>query len=211
MLIEDGDERIELQPSFDQAHNLSNLLAAVAAARAVGHTPRGGLEVDFSAMRGQRERLPGGVLLIDDCYNANPMSMRAAIDDLVATAPARRVAVLGDMLELGPEGIGLHREVGAHAARQGIDLLVTVGPLAAEMAVGFGGEARALKDAAAAAKQLPGLLREGDTVLLKASRGVGLESVAVALRGAAGRPGEGAAPSAPGLAVLASPPTPGQR
>ena len=73
-------------------------------------------------------------MLINDCYNANPMSMRAALDDLAETAPGRRVAVLGDMLELGPEERRFHREIGAHAAARGVDVLVTVGPLAAEMA-----------------------------------------------------------------------------
>ncbi|MGO9488910.1 MAG: UDP-N-acetylmuramoyl-tripeptide--D-alanyl-D-alanine ligase [Solirubrobacteraceae bacterium] len=197
-------EQIELRPSFDQAHNLSNLLAAVAAARALGNTPTGRLEVDFSAMRGQRIRLARGVLLIDDCYNANPMSMRAAIDDLAAVPAPRRVAVLGDMLELGPAGVDLHREIGAHARERGIDLLVTVGPLAAEMAAPFAGRVHSLPDAAAAAEALPGLLREGDAVLLKGSRGVGLERAAAALREAGG----GRAGEAPGLAGIA---VPGQR
>ena len=69
-------------------------------------------------------------MLINDCYNANPMSMRAAIDDLAATAPGRRVAVLGDMLELGGRVARFHREIGAYAAAQGVELLVTVGALA---------------------------------------------------------------------------------
>ena len=132
-MIDDDGERIELRPSFAQAHNLRNLLAAVAAARALGYTPRGRLDVRFSAMRGQREELAGGVVLVADCYNANPMSMRAAIDDLAETADARRVAVLGDMLELGPEAPRLHAEIGAHAQARGVELLVTVGPLADEM------------------------------------------------------------------------------
>ncbi len=175
--IEHDGVRIELQPSFTQAYNLRNLLAAVAAARALGYTPRGGLDVRFSAMRGQREELPGGVVLVADCYNANPMSMRAAIDDLAATAPARRVAVLGDMLELGPDAPRLHREIGEHAGAQGVGLLVTVGALAAEMRAGFDGESHAVPDAQAAAELVPGLLREEDTVLVKGSRGVGLELV----------------------------------
>jgi UDP-N-acetylmuramoyl-tripeptide--D-alanyl-D-alanine ligase len=184
--IDAGGERIELEPSFAQAHNLRNLLAAVAAARALGVRPSGPLEVSFSEMRGQRSELPSGVMLIDDCYNANPMSMRAALEDLAAsgrgTAPTRRVAVLGDMLELGPQARALHREIGEHARRSGVELLVTVGPLAAEMAAGFAGESRALPDAAAAAETVPALVRPGDTVLVKGSRGVGLERVAAALR-----------------------------
>jgi UDP-N-acetylmuramoyl-tripeptide--D-alanyl-D-alanine ligase len=191
VVIAHEGEEIELRPSFGQAHNLSNLLAAVAAARALGHTPQGPLEVEFSAMRGQRSKLPGGVLLIDDCYNANPMSMSAAIEDLAETPAARRVAVLGDMLELGPGAAELHREIGSRARAAGLDVLVTVGPLAAEMAAAFGGEALSLADARAAAARVPGLVRDGDAVLVKASRGVGLERVAAALReaGAGGRSG----------------------
>ncbi len=184
VLIGASGQELRLHPSFEQAHHLSNLLAAVAAARALGHTPSGPLEVVFSAMRGQRAEVGGGVLMIDDCYNANPMSMRAAIDDLTETARGRPVAVLGDMLELGPEAARLHREIGRHARARGVELLVSVGTLAAEIAEGFAGESRSVPDASAAAELVPGLLRGGDTVLLKASRGVGLERVAEALRGA---------------------------
>jgi UDP-N-acetylmuramoyl-tripeptide--D-alanyl-D-alanine ligase len=203
VLIVHGEDAIELRPSFSQAHNLRNLLAAVAAARALGYTPRGRVDVRFSAMRGQREQLSGGVLLIDDCYNANPMSMAAAIDDLAETTGARRVAVLGDMLELGPDGPRLHRELGAHAAAKGVELLVTVGPLAAEMGREIAGTVYAAPDAKAAAQLLPGLLREGDTVLVKGSRGVGLERVCERLRGdsrrAAPRAGEDRAHLAGGV------------
>jgi UDP-N-acetylmuramoyl-tripeptide--D-alanyl-D-alanine ligase len=183
-------EEIVLWPSFRQRHNLLNLLAAVAAARALGHTPGGALEVSFSAMRGQLRELAGGVLVIDDCYNANPMSMRAAIDDLAETAPGRRVAILGDMLELGPQATRLHRELGEHAQASGVGLLVTVGPLAAEMRGGFSGESHALADAHAAAELVPELLRDGDTVLVKGSRGVGLEHVTATLAERRARPAE---------------------
>jgi UDP-N-acetylmuramoyl-tripeptide--D-alanyl-D-alanine ligase len=185
VVIAAGTERLTLRPSFAQPHNLSNLLAAVAAARALGVSPEGRLDVRFSALRGERITLPGAITLVNDCYNANPMSMRAAIDDLAETAPARKVAVLGDMLELGPEaGPGLHREVAEHAAARGVELLVTVGPLAAAMAgEAFGGEIHSVPDADAAAELLGVLLREGDTVLVKGSRGVGLERVAQALAG----------------------------
>ncbi|HSZ13494.1 MAG TPA: UDP-N-acetylmuramoyl-tripeptide--D-alanyl-D-alanine ligase [Solirubrobacteraceae bacterium] len=187
VLICHGETEIELRPSFSQAHNLSNLLAAVAAARALGYTPRGRVEVLFSAMRGQRIELAGGVVLVADCYNANPMSMRAAIDDLAEAACARRVAVLGDMLELGPQGVRMHREVGAYARDRGVELLVTVGPLAAELREDFGGESYATPDAQAAGELVGGLLREGDVVLVKGSRGVGLERVIERLGGDSAR------------------------
>ena len=131
---------ITLRPSFSQSHNLRNLLAAVAAARALGVTPAGRLEVELSALRGERIALADGIVLINDCYNANPMSMRAALDDLAESAPARRVAVLGDMLELGAEERRLHREIGTHAQARGVELLLTVGPLAGEMGDGLEGE-----------------------------------------------------------------------
>ncbi len=183
-----GGEEIVLKASFGQAYNLRNLLAAVAAARALGVTPGGEVTVRFSALRGERVRLGERIVLIDDCYNANPMSMRAAIDDLAETAPGRRVAVLGDMLELGPGELGYHREIGAHAARRGVEVLVTVGPLAAEMAGAFAsegaGEVYSVPGAPAAAELLAQRLVPGDTVLVKGSRGVGLERVAQTLAAA---------------------------
>ena len=107
-----------LELPFASAHMRSNALAALAAARAVGADPSGMLDVALSAMRGQRIELPGPVVVIEDCYNANPMSMRAALDDLAASATGRRVAVLGDMLELGRDELRYHAEIGAHAARR---------------------------------------------------------------------------------------------
>ena len=187
VVIAAASQRIRLRPSFAQPHNLSNLLAAVAVAKALGVTPGGELDVRFSALRGERVALGGGIVLVNDCYNANPMSMRAAIDDLTETAPGRRLAVLGDMLELGAEmGPDLHREVAEYAAERGVDVLVTVGPLAAEMTQAFGGEAHSVSDAGAAGELLEGLMREGDTVLVKGSRGVGLERVAQVLRSGRG-------------------------
>jgi UDP-N-acetylmuramoyl-tripeptide--D-alanyl-D-alanine ligase len=158
------------------AHMQLNAAAALAAARAVGVEPHGLVEVTLSELRGQRIELPGGVTVVNDCYNANPMSMRAALTDLAATAPGRRVAVLGDMLELGPESGRFHAEIGDHARSAGVDLLVTVGPRAAAMQ----GD-HAVADAAEAAAIVPELLEGGDTVLVKASRGVGLEVVAESL------------------------------
>jgi UDP-N-acetylmuramoyl-tripeptide--D-alanyl-D-alanine ligase len=168
------------------AHMRFNALAALAAARAVGVEPTGRLEVALSELRGERRELAGGVVVIDDCYNANPMSMRAALDDLAVSAtmltpPTRRVAVLGDMLELGPDEVRFHEEIGAHAGAVGVDLLVTVGPLAAAMGPAFGGETIAVDRAADVLGALRPLLAPGDTVLVKASRGVGLEVVAQGL------------------------------
>jgi UDP-N-acetylmuramoyl-tripeptide--D-alanyl-D-alanine ligase len=162
------------------AHMHRNALAALAAARAVGVQPTGYLQVAVTELRGERLDLPGGIVVVNDCYNANPMSMRAALDDLAASAPetGRRIAVLGDMLELGSQEERFHQEIGAHARATGVDLLVTVGPRAAAMGPAFGGAVEHVADAAAAAELLPSLLQAGDTVLVKGSRGVGLEVVA---------------------------------
>jgi UDP-N-acetylmuramoyl-tripeptide--D-alanyl-D-alanine ligase len=178
--------RITLEVSFEQAHLRRNLLAAVAAASAVGVVPEGRLQLVLSRGRGERVAVPGGVTMIDDCYNANPMSMRAALEDLAATAAReehpRTVAVLGDMLELGPSERQFHRQVGEQANAAGVDLLVTVGPRAAAICERFAGTVHSVADAAEAAALVPGLLDAGDVVLIKGSRGVGLELVCAALR-----------------------------
>jgi UDP-N-acetylmuramoyl-tripeptide--D-alanyl-D-alanine ligase len=144
--------------------------------------PEGRVDVRFSALRGEHVQLPGGAVVINDCYNANPLSMRAALDDLSLQEPARRrVAVLGDMLELGADEREHHRQIGAYAASSRVDVLVTVGPLAAEMGARFEGEVHAVADARAAARLARELVQPGDVVLVKGSRGVGLEVVAEAL------------------------------
>ena len=181
-----GSDRHELELPFDSRHNLLNTLAAVAAARAVGVRPSGPVDVRFGALRGERVALAHGATVINDCYNANPLSMRAALDDLAMQEPAgRRVAVLGDMLELGPGEREHHAEIGAYAASAGVELLIAVGPRSAAMLDRYDGVARAVPDAAAAAALARELVKPGDVVLVKASRGVGLEVVADAL--AAGR------------------------
>jgi UDP-N-acetylmuramoyl-tripeptide--D-alanyl-D-alanine ligase len=181
-IVRFGDEPLPdgLELPFTSAHMLRNARAAVAAARAIGVEPSGRIEVALSAMRGQRIELPGPIIVVNDCYNANPMSMRAALDDLAVSANGRRVAVLGDMLELGPDELRFHADIGDHARADGVDLLVTVGPLARAMR----GD-HAVETAAEAAALVRELVRPGDTVLVKASRGVGLEVVAEALQEAA--------------------------
>jgi UDP-N-acetylmuramoyl-tripeptide--D-alanyl-D-alanine ligase len=175
--------RVELSVPFTARHQLVNLLAAVAAAQAVGVEPSGEVEVSFGALRGEHLTLPSGVVVINDCYNANPLSMRAALDDLATQAPSggRRVAVLGDMLELGAGEAEEHRALGAYAASSGVDVLVAVGPLSSSMPSTFGGESHRAADAVSAAAVVADLVRPGDVVLVKASRGIGLETVAEAL------------------------------
>ena len=177
----------DLELPFSSRHMRLNALAALAAARAAGVEPGGRLQVELSALRGQRIELPGPVLVIDDCYNANPMSMRAALDDLAASAApsGRRVAVLGDMLELGDQEQRFHAEIGDYATRHGIDVLVTVGPRAVAMAGAFRGLLYVTADAAEATGVVRDIVKPGDTVLVKGSRGVGLEVVAQGLQAAA--------------------------
>jgi UDP-N-acetylmuramoyl-tripeptide--D-alanyl-D-alanine ligase len=188
-----------LEVPFRQAHLRRNLLPAAAAALAVGVVPSGRVALELTAGRGQHVALPGGVTLIDGCYNANPMSTRAALEDLEQTATrtpgARSVAVLGDMRELGPTERDFHLELGEEATRSGVELLVTVGPLAAAMAERYDGEVRTLPDAATAAEVVPELVRPGDIVLVKGSLAVGLEAVcrALSVRDAAGVPGAASA------------------
>ncbi len=174
--------RVELEVPFTSRHQLVNLLSAVAAAQAVGVEPSGRVDVSFGALRGEHVALPSGAVVINDCYNANPLSMRAALDDLATQAPqGRRVAVLGDMLELGPEEAAAHRELGEYTASTGVDVLIAVGPLSRSVAEAFGGETHVVADATEAASVAAEIVAPGDIVLVKASRGIGLETVAEAL------------------------------
>jgi UDP-N-acetylmuramoyl-tripeptide--D-alanyl-D-alanine ligase len=167
---------------FASAHMRQNALAALAAVRALGVEPSGLIEVELSKLRGQRLLLEDNVVVINDCYNANPMSMRAALDDLADSASGRTVAVLGDMRELGPDQRRFHAELGAHVREAGVEVLVTVGEMARDAGPPFGGEnLYSLQDAAQAAQQIASIIEPGDTVLIKGSRGVGLEVVAEAL------------------------------
>ena len=184
VLVAIGERRVTLEPHFRSPHLLIDLCAALAAAGALGvAVAAGALDVEFSALRGERLALADGVVVINDCYNANPMSMRAALDELARTAAGRRVAVLGDMLELGErDERRYHRDLGEQAQAAGVALLVTVGERAAWAGESFaGGEHVHVLDAAGAAGLLRSRLAPGDTVLVKGSRGVALERVAQAL------------------------------
>jgi UDP-N-acetylmuramoyl-tripeptide--D-alanyl-D-alanine ligase len=163
---------------FVELHNLDNALAAIAVGVALGFSVEQMADlapgIVFSRLRGELVELPEGAILINDSYNANPISMRAALDHLASLrAGGRRVAVLGEMRELGPDAAAYHREVGEHARRQGVELLIGVGELGTEY-----GPDEQVADAEAAAEALRRSLRPGDAVLVKGSRAVGLELVA---------------------------------
>jgi UDP-N-acetylmuramoyl-tripeptide--D-alanyl-D-alanine ligase len=172
-----GDQ-IELELPFSEPYNLKNTLAAVAAAQAVGVTPSGPVDVRFSSLRGELVELDGGVAVVNDCYNANPMSMRAALDHLAEAPAQRRIAVLGWMAELGPDAERFHREVGAHARALGIDLLIPVGEDAARLyGDAFGGEVEPVATPEEAGRLLERVAQPGDRVLIKGSRSANLERV----------------------------------
>jgi UDP-N-acetylmuramoyl-tripeptide--D-alanyl-D-alanine ligase len=167
--------------NFTAAHQVQNAATALAAFDALGLPRPARVDVDFSRWRGDEGELPGGGLLINDAYNANPVSMRAALTYLVERAEGRRlVAILGDMAELGRTGPQYHREVGAAAVELGIDELLAVG----ELARGYleaGGHGRWVPNVHAALRELDEVVRPGDAVLVKGSRAIGLEAVADAL------------------------------
>lgn len=168
----------EFRFPFTEAHNLDNALAAIAVGVALelplAEMAQRAPGIVFSRLRGELVPLPGDSILINDCYNANPVSMRAALDHLASTEVAgRRIAVLGEMRELGPDAADYHREVGEHARHSGVEHLIGVGELAEAYAPD-----EQVADAAAAAEALSRALGEGDAVLVKGSRAVGLEEVA---------------------------------
>ena len=172
-----GDETLQLEFPFTARHQAQNAAAALLAVRALGlPLPQGRVDVGLSRWRGEESPLPGGGLLINDAYNANPASMRAALEHL-AEHEGRTVAVLGEMAELGPTSPEYHQEIGELVSDLGIDVVLGVG----ELARAYGGEWVA--DAAKAAERAPELVQPGDVVLVKGSRAIGLEIVAEALTG----------------------------
>ena len=192
-----GGRRIPLRLRLAGAHHVLNALAALAAGYMLG----GDIEAmaarlpEFEplAMRGRVVRLKGGAQILDDSYNANPAAVRAALAVLVQSDPGggRRIAVLGDMLELGRAEAALHREIGRAVAASGIDLVLAVGPLSRETAAGAReagfDRIRSMDTAEEAAAQAEREIRPGDLVLVKGSRGIGLDRVVTALQRAFGR------------------------
>jgi UDP-N-acetylmuramoyl-tripeptide--D-alanyl-D-alanine ligase len=167
--------------NFTARHQAQNAAFALAALDALGLPRPSAIDVDFARWRGDEDELPGGGLLINDAYNANPVSMRAALAYLAERAgERRRVAILGDMAELGRTAPEYHREIGEAAAQLGIDELLAVGELARGYLDG-GVPGRWVPNVHEAVRELSEVVRPGDAVLVKASRAVGLEAVAAAL------------------------------
>jgi UDP-N-acetylmuramoyl-tripeptide--D-alanyl-D-alanine ligase len=165
---------------FSEAHNLENALAAVGAGVALGaplaEMADRAANIGFSRFRGERLELGNGIVLVNDCYNANPISMRAALSHLASLEGERRIAVLGEMAELGREAAGYHREIGESARADGIDLLIGVGEPARDYAPD-----ELLGTPEEAAEWLAAQAESGDTILVKGSRSAGLETVAETL------------------------------
>jgi UDP-N-acetylmuramoyl-tripeptide--D-alanyl-D-alanine ligase len=182
-----GDSAVNVRIRAMGTHNIYNALAAAAAAAAAGvslDAVKTGLE-DFLPVAMRSEiRIIRGRTVLTDCYNANPGSMKAALQTLITLRPgARCVAVLGDMLELGEAGAEQHREIGRTAARLGVNAIITLGPLSKHIIEGAS-EAGIPADslfAATSHAEAAGLLakqsRNGDLVLVKGSRGIKMEKI----------------------------------
>jgi UDP-N-acetylmuramoyl-tripeptide--D-alanyl-D-alanine ligase len=179
-LIVTPAERARFHFPFTERHNLTNALAAIGAGVALGapleEMADRAANIGFSRFRGERLELGDGIVLVNDCYNANPVSMRAALEHLVSLRGTRRIAVLGEMAELGPAAAAYHREVGVHARAEGVDLLIGVGEAAREY-----DPDELVGDPAEAAELLAAQLEPGDAILVKGSRSAGLEAVAATL------------------------------
>jgi UDP-N-acetylmuramoyl-tripeptide--D-alanyl-D-alanine ligase len=189
-----GNRELEAFVGIPGAHNAANAAAAAAAAIALGCSDReiveGLADTRPVGRRMRVARLASGVTLVDDCYNANPISMAAALEtlgDLAARGGGRAVAALGDMLELGPESEALHRALGERVARAGVALYAAFGPrsrAAADGAIAAGMPPGAVfhgEDVQALAAFLRERLAPGDVLLVKASRGMQLERLVEAL------------------------------
>jgi UDP-N-acetylmuramoyl-tripeptide--D-alanyl-D-alanine ligase len=179
---------LELELPFTARYQALNALAALHAYASLGlpldRAQTGATEVKLSRWRGEETELPGGGLLVNDAYNANPDAMQAALAHLAERAGDRRkVAILGEMAELGTDAAEYHRRVGEAAGREGVDSLLAVGTLARNYLEGAGGvpEKRWVAGVEEAIAALDEVVRPGDAVLVKASRAVGLEAVAEAI------------------------------
>ncbi|HWE62873.1 MAG TPA: UDP-N-acetylmuramoyl-tripeptide--D-alanyl-D-alanine ligase [Chloroflexota bacterium] len=175
-----GGQRYPLRSNLPGRHHAYALLAAAAVMDALGFAPDEiirALEAVPAHLARQRVlRCAGDLLVIDDTYNASPLSVLAALDVLAAQPALRRIAILADMLELGPLAEESHRRIGARAGEVA-DLVLAVGSLARYTAEAAGSHARHFEHKAALRAALPDLLRAGDVLLVKGSRGMAMEEV----------------------------------
>jgi UDP-N-acetylmuramoyl-tripeptide--D-alanyl-D-alanine ligase len=161
-------------------HNVMNALAATGAALAMGvelSAIAEGLQ-NYAGVKGRLQHLKGvnGALVIDDTYNANPLSMKAAIDVLMAKS-GEKLLVLGDMGELGDDAAELHAEIGHYAKVAGVDALFTLGTLSQEMTAAFGAGAKHYESVEALAGDLAAKLKPTSVVLVKGSRFMAMERI----------------------------------
>ena len=178
-----GESKIDVTIPAMGRHNVLNALCAMAVGKRLGVADeqiKAGIE-SFKNV-GSRNNIiqTRGMTVIDDCYNANPTSTASALRSL-ARWEGRRVAILGDMLDMGERSVALHREIGSLAAALGVDLVLTAGDLAGDIAAAAGPAGRHFPQRDALISALPGLLRPGDKVLVKASRALRFEEVTAAL------------------------------
>jgi UDP-N-acetylmuramoyl-tripeptide--D-alanyl-D-alanine ligase len=172
---------VDFETGMAGRHAVMNLLAAIAVAGVFG-VPAASMRdevASFGAGKMRGERLThNGILVWNDCYNSNPEAARSMIDVLRDTPARTRIAVLGEMLELGQAAADLHRELGRYAARHGVDVLIGIRGAAREMvdaARAEGLRADFFDDAAEAGEYARSIASEGDAVLFKGSRGVRVE------------------------------------
>lgn len=161
-------------------HNVNNAALAIAAAFDLGigfdEAAEGLSEMEIMANR-LAFKENKGVKIIDDTYNASPEAMRAAIDLLATSQGKRKIAILGDMYELGKEEASIHFEIGKYAQKRGIDLVIGVGHLGKHIGKGAGSNGVSWDDIIALKKAVPRLLVKGNVILVKASRGMALEEI----------------------------------
>jgi UDP-N-acetylmuramoyl-tripeptide--D-alanyl-D-alanine ligase len=169
---------VDFETGLTGRHAVSNLLAAIAVAGEFGIAPERLREpvrtFRVGKMRGERLE-HNGITIWNDCYNSNPEAVESMIDVLSETAALRRIAVLGEMLELGEAANSLHRQVGRYAAEHGIDLVIGVHGSARALVDAAGAGARFFEDPAEAGAFLRSIARPGDAILFKGSRGVRIE------------------------------------
>jgi UDP-N-acetylmuramoyl-tripeptide--D-alanyl-D-alanine ligase len=177
--------QIEFSIQVPGLHNVANALAAASLALALDiplSAIAQGLS-QFNGVAGRLRHLPGihHTSLIDDTYNANPSSMKAAID-VLAKQTGRRLMVMGDMAELGDMAVQLHREIGEYARQQGVNHLFTLGSLSQSASSGFGAGAQHFSELPDLLNVLHQQLQQGDVILIKGSRSAGMERVTQALQ-----------------------------